>query len=279
MRMGNPRAHCAADEAAYLTVSATEARASASWYLDPAVARQKRQVHRELIHRWARGLEVRAFLKTDLFEEANGADQILFDLYSPSAQAVGMDLSAATVRRAAGNCPNPSARFLVCDIRRPALRPGCLDLIVSTSTLDHLENAAEFRASLAELAGLLREGGLLIVTLDNPGNPLYRPLRWASRRGWVPFPLGYTASMSELNRLLTGLGLEVVGNDWLLHNPRMISTLFWLGLRKLFGKKADRAIPAILTLLDKLGQLPTRRWTACFVAACARRPASSQPTP
>ena len=140
----------------------TDRGGSASWYLDPAVARQKRRLHRELIHRWARDLEVRAFLKTDLFEEANGADQIFFDLYPPSVGAFGMDLSAATVRRAAGNCTNPSARFLVCDVRRPALRPGCLDLVVSTSTLDHLETAEELQASLAELAGLLREGGLLI---------------------------------------------------------------------------------------------------------------------
>lgn len=244
-----------------------------SWYLDPVVARQKRLVHRDLIHRWASGLVVRTFLKTDLFEEANGADQLLFDLYPPTCWAVGMDVTARTVSRAARRCQNPSARFLICDVRRPALRPGSVDLVVSTSTLDHLASAAEFRASLAEIAGLLREGGLLIVTLDNPDNPLYPPLRWASRRGWIPFSLGHTVSMQELNRLLAELNLEVVGNDWLLHNPRMLSTLLCLGLRKALGRRADRPIEALLGLFAKLGRLPTRRWTACFVAACARRPA------
>jgi SAM-dependent methyltransferase len=243
-----------------------------SWYLDPAVARQKRQVHRELIHRWAREMDVRALLKTDLFEEANGADQILFDLYPDARLAAGMDLCEATVRRALRRCDNPSSGFLVCDVRHTALRPGCLDLVVSTSTLDHLDTAAEFRAALGELAGLLREGGLLIVTLDNPQNPLYHPFRWASRRGWAPFALGHTVSMSELNRLLADVGLEVVGNDWLLHNPRVISTVVFLGLRKLLKTRADSSIEAVLRLLERMERLPTRRWTACFIAACARRP-------
>lgn len=249
---------------------------SRSWYLDPLVAQQKRRVHRDLVYRWAGAIQVRTFLKTDLFEEANGEDHLLFDLYPCDCRAVGMDVSPQTVTQARQRCPNPAARFLVCDVRRPALRPGRLDLIVSTSTLDHLESAADLRASLAELAGLLREGGLLIVTLDNPHNPLYRPLRWASRRGWVPFSLGCTLSMAELNRLLNDLNLEVVGNEWLLHNPRIISTLLCLGLRKLLGRRADRPVRALLGLFAWLGGLPTRRWSACFVAACARRPVTGR---
>jgi SAM-dependent methyltransferase len=252
-------------------VASTSKRPTRSWYLDPIVAEQKRQVHRDLVYRWAGHLQVRTYLKTDLFEEANGEDQILFDLYPTDCRALGMDLSVQTVREAMRRCPNPAARFLVCDIRRMALRPGCADLIVSTSTLDHLESAAELRASLAELAGLLGEGGLLVVTLDNPANPLYAPLRWASRRGWVPFTLGFTASMAELNRLLAELDLEVVGNEWIIHNPRLVSTLVFLGLRKLLGAHADRPIGILLRLFAGLGRLRTRRWTACFVAAGARK--------
>ncbi|HSW49126.1 MAG TPA: methyltransferase domain-containing protein, partial [Bryobacteraceae bacterium] len=119
-----------------------------SWYLDPVVARQKREIHRELVYRWTSGLQVGTFLKTDLFEEANGADQVLFDLYPPSCRAIGMDLSAATAAEAARRCPNGAARFVVCDARHLAFRPGSLDLIVSTSTLDHLESAEQFRESL-----------------------------------------------------------------------------------------------------------------------------------
>jgi len=245
-----------------------------SWYLDPITAEQKRRVHQELVRGWARGLEIRRFLKTDLFEEANGADQILFDLYAPETLAVGMDVVEDTAHRARAGCPNPAARFLVCDVRRPALKPGCLDLIVSTSTLDHLGSAREFRVCLEELAALLRPGGLLIVTVDNLENPLYGPLRWASRRGWTPFTLGYTVSMRGLTGMLAGLNLEVTGTRFLLHNPRLVTTLMCLALRRLLGRRADRPVRALLYLFSMLGRLPSRRWTACFIAACARRPAA-----
>jgi SAM-dependent methyltransferase len=243
-----------------------------AWYLDRVVALQKKHVHLGFIRRGVRDAEARIFLKTDLFEESGGEDQILFDLHRPGCTGIGMDMATDTVIQAARRCPAPGIHFLACDIRHPALRPGSMDLILSISTLDHVESAADFRAGLGELVQLLSPGGLLIVTLDNPQNPMYHPLRWASRRGWLPFKLGYTASMRELNRLLAQLGLEILANEWLLHNPRMISTLLCLGLRKLLRKHADRPIRALLMLFAVLGRLPTRRWTACFVAACARRP-------
>ncbi len=248
---------------------------SDSWYLDPVAARQKRQVHLDMVRTWAGNLGVRTFLKTDLFEEANGMDHILFDLYPIGVKALGMDVDAGTVSRAAAQCSNSSARFLACDVRAPALRPGSLDLIVSTSTLDHLRDAADFQSSLAALSGLLRKGGLFIVTMDNLENPLYRPLRWLSRRGWVPFSLGYTVSKAGLNRALVEAGMEVVANEWLLHNPRLVTTLLCLGLRRLLGRWADGPVRGLLGLFALLGYLPTRRWTACFIAACART--SGQP--
>ena len=250
-----------------------DAGTSCSWYLDPVAAEQKGRVHRELVHRWANGLEIRTFLKTDLFEEANGADQIFFDLFPPHVRPIGIDVEETTARRARDRCPNSSARFAVCDVRRPALKPGCLDLVVSTSTLDHLQTAGEFAACLTELAGLLRPGGILIVTLDNLENPLYRPLRWASRRGWLPFTLGHTVSMRGLSGILAGLHLEVAHTELLIHNPRMVTTLLCLALRKLLGRRADGAVGALLRMFSLLGRLPSRRWTACFIAACARRPA------
>jgi len=243
-----------------------------AWYLDREVALQKKRVHLEFIRRSARDARVRVYLKTDLFEEAGGEDHILFDLHQSGWTGIGMDMATGTVIQAARRHPAPGIHFLACDIRRPALRPGRIDLITSLSTLDHVESEADFHAGLAEMARLLSPGGLLVVTVDNPQNPMYHALRWASRRGWLPYRLGHTASMRELNRLLAQLGLEIVATEWLLHNPRIISTLLCLGLRRLLRRRADRPIRALLMLFAVLGRLPTRRWTACFVAACARRP-------
>ena len=75
-------------------------RSAPSWYLDPLVGRQKRQVYQDLIRRWVDGFRPHTVLKTDVFEEAHGADQILFDLLEDMPLAVGMDVAYATVAKA-----------------------------------------------------------------------------------------------------------------------------------------------------------------------------------
>jgi SAM-dependent methyltransferase len=247
------------------------ARKSPSWYLDPLVAAQKRRIHQELVWRWTRGLRIRRALKTDCFEEAHGDDCILFDLF-PSADSLGMDLAFSTVRRAQSRCPNQRVRFLVSDVRSLAIRPGSIDAIVSTSTLDHFDSRAEFERAIEQLAGILRPGGLFVITLDNPENPLYAVLRWASRRGWLPFRLGYTTTLSGLAQCLEDAGMRVTATGGVIHNPRLLSTLLFRALRLTLGPRANVPVRAFLAAFAMLGRLPTRRFTACFVAACARKP-------
>jgi SAM-dependent methyltransferase len=228
-------------------------------------------MHQNLVWNWTRDVPVQRALKTDCFEEAHGADGILFDLF-PSADALGMDLALSTVRRARSRCPSQRVRFLAGDARNLAIRPGSMDAIVSTSTLDHFESRAEFERAIEQLAGTLRPGGVLIITLDNPQNPLYGLLRWASRRDWLPFRLGYTTTLSGLARYLEEAGMRVTATATMIHNPRMLSTLLFRALRLLLGRFADLPIRALLAAFAVLGRLPTRRFTACFVAACARKP-------
>ena len=244
-----------------------------SWYLDRVVAEQKGRLHQALIRRWTPDLHGGRVLKTDLFEEACGADQILFDLFGEAGLVMGIDLAWPIAHRARARRPDGGIQFLVSDVRSLAVRSESMDLIVSTSTLDHFASRAEFCAALWELKRVLRAGGVAIVTLDNPRNPLYALARLASCLGWAPYRLGYTVSRSGLVRHLEEAGLEVVATDLLIHNPRLISTLLFLGLRGLLGRRADAVIQGLLRLFAALGRLPTRGLTACFVAACARKPA------
>jgi SAM-dependent methyltransferase len=187
-----------------------------------------------------------------------------------------MDWAATTVCRAETKCPAASVQLLVGDVRSLPLRPGSLDLIFSNSTLDHFESAEEFRTAVEELARVLRPGGRLVITLDNLSNPLYLPLRWACKLRRMPFRLGYTTSQTGLVDALEEAGLEVIARGTLIHNPRGISTLLFLALRRLMGAHADVPIRALLEVFARLEHLPTRRLTACFVSACARKPEKPQ---
>jgi SAM-dependent methyltransferase len=245
---------------------------SPAWYLDPLAAHQKREAHLELIRWRTAGIRVERALKTDLFEDAFGEDRLLDVLFPEASLMCGMDEAVSTTRAAVRRMQGRQVRALVTDVRHLGLCEGVFDVIVSASTLDHFDVRADYLQALQELAWVLRPGGLLVITMDNPWNPLYLPLRWRSRNRLAPFPLGYTPSVTRLERDLRGVGLEPEARDWLLHNPRGVSTALFLGLRSLLGRRGDGAVKGLLAAFDLLGRLPTGAVTACFQAVTARKP-------
>lgn len=240
-----------------------------SWYLDPIVAEQKRDEHLALLRTWWDGVLPAVMLKTDLFEEAHGGDELL-SAFPSGATVVGMDVATATVVRARAR-RGGSGRFVVTDVLRLALATGSVDLVFSNSTLDHFNRPDDLERALRELVRVLRPGGRLIVTVDNPRNPLYGLLRWVTRRGWAPMTLGHTVSRLELADLVRRAGVDVVASHILIHNPRLVSTALFIALRRALGRRADGPIRLLLGLFDRLGRLPTREYTACFVAVCGRK--------
>lgn len=244
---------------------------SPSWYLDPLVAAQKRAVNLSLLSRWTEEAEGGTLLKTDLFEEANGGDEI-FTGCAETDRLVGMDVSVREALRARRRTAVTNAAFVVMDVRKLALASESIDVVFSNSTLDHFQTASELDRSLGELARVLRPGGTAIVTLDNRRNPLYWLLRLAARIGWSPFPLGVTTSLPGLVAKLEDVGMEVTETDYLIHNPRVVSTALFLALRKMFGSRADGAVALILRAFSFMDRLPIRGLTACFVAARALKP-------
>ena len=244
-----------------------------NWYLDPLAAAQKREVHLEWIKRNAPpGLRIETVLKTDLFEEAYGQDELLFSLPFDGSLKIGCDISASTVGRAADRGRDSGCLFINADVRRLPLTDQCVDLVLSNSTLDHFETEQEIEQSVRELARVLRPGGILLITLDNPGNPLFMLFRATVPWLGVRFRLGKTLSQSELLRMLDRTGLEVQSTGWLLHNPRFLSTVLFLTLRRLLGRRANSPIRWLLAAFSKFEALPTRSLTGVFIAASARKP-------
>ncbi len=249
-------------------------RDDGSWYLDPLVAEQKRAKHLALIARWTRGRCWNTVLKTDLFEEANGSDHLLSGLPACGI-VIGIDVAHRMVARARDRHSAPRRRFATADVRRLGLADASVDLAVSNSTLDHFSSRQELCEAIGELARVLRPGGALVVTLDNPRNPLYRPLRWLCAQRWAPFPLGYTTTLEDLAGIMNAAGLDVTARDYLIHNPRMASTALYLLLRRVLGGFADGPIGVLLRGFDLLDALPTRAYTACYSAACGKKRGAS----
>lgn len=249
-----------------------------NWYLDPIVAAQKGKVHHEWIGQSVpAGLRVHCVLKTDLFEEAYGRDELLFSLPLEADFKIGVDVSAATVAEARNRARDGgyrSACFINADVRRLPLPDQCVDVVLSNSTLDHFDTEREIEQSLHELVRILKPGGILLVTLDNPRNPLFALLRVAVPLMGLRYRLGKTLSLKQLQRILEQARLETQSTGYLIHNPRFVSTILFLALRRVLGKRADAPIRWLLGAFSRFGNWPTRGLTGVFTAVCARKPAA-----
>jgi len=102
-----------------------------AWYLDPVVANHKRQAHIALLQRWLGDAGTRSVLKTDLFEESNKTDQILFDPLFEKSRVFAFDLDFSTTRDARRNHPAGAASYWAGDIRylEPVPKTGVFDLV------------------------------------------------------------------------------------------------------------------------------------------------------
>jgi SAM-dependent methyltransferase len=218
------------------------------------------RVNLALLERWLPE-RIGSVLKTDLFDEAVGHG-LVGSLGARAERIVGIDISASVVREAARR--NPSLEAVVADVRALPFPAGSFDVVVSNSTLDHFDSEAAIDEALAELARVLRPGGVLVVTLDNPANPVvwlrnHVPERVLRSTGLVPYPVGATLGPRALAQAVTRAGLAVEDAAVVAHVPRLLVRGFGLRSRRLLA--AERA-----------GALPTRTLTGQFGAVLARRP-------
>ena len=211
----------------------------------------------------------RALLKTDAFDEAVGTGLVDF-LRTRAEDVTVIDVSPSIVAAAR----QPGARFETGDVRSLRYPDESFDVVVSNSTLDHFAQAHEIGDALAELHRVLVPGGILLVSLDNPGNPLvalrnalpYRPL---ARLGLVPHYVGATMGARRLRELLGRTGFDVERVEALMHVPRVLIA----AIASRASAADDSQLVERLASYERLGAARTSRLTGQFVGARAvKRP-------
>ena len=229
-------------------------------------------IHARWLDRVAADFKGGRVLKTDLFNEAIGCGLAEW-LERRGSRVLGCDLARSTAAGAA--IRHASIAAVAADVRRLPFPSGKFDGVLSDSTLDHFERESDIQAALCELRRVLCPDGILLLTMDNPRNPLVwlrnlRPTFW-SRVGLVPYMVGATCSLGRLERLLVVAGFAVEARGAIMHSPRVILVPLcrWLERR---GARAE-APPWLLRWLlriERLGSLPSRTLTGHFVAVRAR---------
>jgi SAM-dependent methyltransferase len=234
-------------------------------------------VYGSLMDRWLKKDKAALALKTDLYDEAIASHNLVDLLRERFGKAVGTDLSFDVASSAQARMKADSKRRVpaaVSDARKLALRPGSLGVVLSTSTLDHFESDADIHESLKELAGALKPGGALVITLDNPVNPVVfvrnaLPYRLLKRLGIINYFVGRTLSRQALERALEACGLMVEASTSIIHAPRILAMRCGRLVDRIGNDRLKIWFLMTLRFFELLERLPTRDLTGYFVAVKA----------
>ncbi|MEE8574303.1 MAG: methyltransferase domain-containing protein [Thermodesulfobacteriota bacterium] len=234
-------------------------------------------VYRVLMERWFFEDKNALALKTDLYDEAITASNLLAVMEERCGRVVGTDISLEVARFAATRMYEETGKksaAVISDARSLGFRSDSFDRIVSTSTLDHFRNKRDLYLSIKELVRILKPGGELLITLDNPLNPVvflrnHLPYGLLKRLGIINFYVGATLSRPALVRALEEMGLHVEEQSVIIHAPRIIALKISSVLKLFESNGLRRSYLAALRFFECLGALPTRDLTGYFVAVKA----------
>jgi SAM-dependent methyltransferase len=230
-------------------------------------------VNAELLSHWVSPDPGGSVLKTDLFDEVVGTGLVPW-LSASFGRVAGIDISPALVAMARARFPGLRAE--AADVRSLPFPDGEFDAIVSNSTLDHFPSHEDIGVALEELHRVLRRGGRLLVTFDNPLNPVIAvrnalPERLRAATRMVPFAVGATCGPRRLRALLEQTGFDVSRVGTVFHCPRLLVVLAGHLIDRHGGATTRRGYVRLWTGFERLASLPTRFLTGYFVAALAHK--------
>jgi len=224
------------------------------------------------MHRLQRGEVGLALLKTDLFDEIAG-DGIVRHLIPLGCRVTAVDVASSIVEEARKR--NPDLRAVHADIRALPFADGSFDLVYSGSTLDHFDTAEEIDRAIREIQRVLRPDGRLILTLDNPGNPIVwlrngPLLDWLRSTGIVPYQVGVTLDRRRLTDRVRQGGFSVEAVSGILHCPRALAV--WISRIVVRGTPGiqDRFLRHLMSW-ECLERWPTRFLTGYFTVIHATK--------
>jgi cytochrome P450/ubiquinone/menaquinone biosynthesis C-methylase UbiE len=246
--------------------------------------RHSDSVNSRLLQRWL-PQDLGRVLKTDLWDEAVG-EGVYSSLAARAETTIGVDVSHSVVEAASSR--HPGLVSTRADVRTLPFGDALFDAVVSNSTLDHFDSTVDILEALREFRRVLRPGGLLVLTLDNPANPFVALTRalprgrlnrlWlahagrASRLGLLPYYVGVTVGRTRLCELLRTAGFDVREVTAIMHAPRPLAILAGALIERRGSTRLGERLGRLFEALERLERSPVRFRSGHFTAVLARRP-------
>jgi ubiquinone/menaquinone biosynthesis C-methylase UbiE len=154
----------------------------------------------------------------------------------------GVDASLEMVELARARLPQATDRLRQAHVERLPFTDGSFDAVAGTGIFEYVRDRPR---ALAEIARVLRPGGLAVISVPNPRNPYARAYRWATLGGRVARkalrrPVGerprgaQPVTRVEFERMLAAVGLaveSVVYTGFLIIPPPLDSLVPRLSVR------------------------------------------------
>lgn len=187
----------------------------------------------KLIKRYFGNFKGKKILKTDLWNEVNNT-QILLWLAQEGGEAYGFDISSYLVSRTKKNFARSGlkGKFINCDIRQIKFDDNSFDFVYSMGTIEHIQ---DYDQALKEIYRVLKPGGIAIIGTPNKLDPFLRPLIvWLfSKFDKYPYAPEKSFTFSELEREIGKTGFKIEARTGLLFMPAALRIIDVYSYRKL----------------------------------------------
>jgi hypothetical protein len=123
---------------------------------------------------------------------------------------------------------------------------------------------------------VLAPGGSLILTMDNPSNPVVAfrnslPFAWLQQLRLVPYYVGATCDAAEGERLLADAALTVLDRTAILHCPRAVAIAAAAAVARLNSPTLQATFLRAASAFEWLEHSPVRYRTGYFGAFLAQK--------
>jgi ubiquinone/menaquinone biosynthesis C-methylase UbiE len=210
-------------------------------------------------------------LKTDSFEESFGSDGILQFFLDMSAKTISLDISPKILNFSKQRLKNRDFSAVATNICEMPFKETAVSLIFSSSTYGYLKN---IKRGLKEAYRILKPGGILLISLNNRSNILFRILtKIYHSLGFIPFPVSSFYFQKEVKKLLEEVGFTVISQEPIVHiSPFLNSFIYFLDRFKKFGaQRLSKAIMKILSWYSN-SKLRIKSFTGWYILFKAERP-------
>ena len=193
----------------------------------------------------------KSILKTDMYEDAFGSDQLINRTEFDGAKITGMDISLKVTLLAKQKGGTDSHSYANCDVTNLCYKDSEFDVVLSVSTLDHFDSVTDFKKSVDELVRVLKPGGKFLLILDNRYSLFNNVNLLKKLLNVLPFRMGKTYTAKEVSKLFAERGIKIISEEYGLYTPINYFPRFFNMLSEKYPERFQGIIGKMECLFEK----------------------------